>query len=123
MSTAGVTEPNQVLQPPTANGAAAARPVRSLAEEVLAHAQAGRSVVQDFCPLAESLGGNGVRSFFRVLARPAPRPLRQPQPQRRRLLRRPERGGRDSNGTSSGRNWRRGARTLLWRQGHGKTRT
>src|SRR5207249_458297 len=27
----------------------------SLAEEVLAHAQAGREVIQDFCPLADSL--------------------------------------------------------------------
>src|SRR5437588_12145059 len=30
-------------------------PASSPAEQVLAHAQAGREVVQDFCPLAESL--------------------------------------------------------------------
>jgi hypothetical protein len=33
----------------------AAEPPGSLAEEVLAHAQAGRAVVQDFVPLADSL--------------------------------------------------------------------
>jgi hypothetical protein len=30
-------------------------PISSVGEQVLAHAQSGREVVQDFCPLAQSL--------------------------------------------------------------------
>ncbi len=37
------------------NGKPIASPSSSLAEQVLSHAQSGREVVQDFCPLAESL--------------------------------------------------------------------
>jgi tetratricopeptide (TPR) repeat protein len=49
MSTVRVPRPTPT--PP----ASPAEPPRSLAEQVLAHAQAGRAVVQDFCPLADSL--------------------------------------------------------------------
>jgi tetratricopeptide (TPR) repeat protein len=62
------------LRPPAGSGTArpdpggrpAAGPRPSAAEEVLAHAQAARAVVQDFCPLAESLEWQLGQEYLRL---------------------------------------------------------